>query len=83
MNENEKNFQYLEHLEIEFLDPNVKLNKAALSVEENNSEKSNSYKEESAKENTISEGLILKELHEHLKYAFVQQEKGKPIITAV
>ena len=36
MNENEKNFQYLKHLEIEFLDPNVKLNKAALSVEENN-----------------------------------------------
>ena len=27
MNENEKNFQYLEHLEIEFLEPNVKLNK--------------------------------------------------------
>ena len=36
MNENEKNFQYLKHLEIEYLDPNVKLNKAALSVEENN-----------------------------------------------
>ena len=27
MNENEKNFQYLGHLEIEFLEPNVKLNK--------------------------------------------------------
>ena len=36
MNENENNFQYLKHLEIEFLDPNVKLNKVALSVEENN-----------------------------------------------
>ena len=35
MNENEKNFQYLEHLEIGFLDPNVQLNKATLSVEEN------------------------------------------------
>ena len=77
MNENEKNFQYLEHLEIEFLDPNVKLNKAALSVKENNAEKSNSYKEEGAKENTSFEGLILKELPEQLKYAFLQPEKGK------
>ena len=62
MNENKKNFQYLEHLEIEILDPNVKLNKATLSVEENNAEKSNSYKEEGAEENTSSKGLILKEL---------------------
>ena len=40
------NFQYLEHLEVEFLDSNVKLKKAVLSVEENNTEKSNSYEEE-------------------------------------
>ena len=52
MNKNEKNFHYLEHLEIEFLDPNVQLNKASLSVEENNAEKSSSYKEECAEENT-------------------------------
>ena len=73
MNENEKNFQYLE---IEFLDPNVKLNKGALSVEKNNAEKSNSYKEEGVEESTSSEGLILKELPEHLKYAFLQPKKG-------
>ena len=51
MNENEKNFQYLEHLEIELLNPNVKLNKAALNVEENNAEKSSIYKEEGTEEN--------------------------------
>ena len=72
INENEKNFQYLEQLEVEFMDTNVKLNKAVLSVEENNVEKSNSYKEEAVKENTSLEGLILKELPEHLKYAFLQ-----------
>ena len=33
-----------------------------------------------AKENKSSKGLILKELPEHLKYAFLQPEKGKPII---
>ena len=80
MNENEKNFQYLEHLEIEFLDPNVKLNKEELSVEENNVEKSNSYKEEGVEENTSSEGLTLKELPKHLKYSFLQPKKGKPVI---
>ena len=80
MNENEMNFQYLEYLEVEFLDSNVKLKKVVRSVEENNTEKSNSYKEEVAEVNKNSEGLILKELHEHLKYAFLQPEKGKPVI---
>ena len=39
MNKNEMNFQYLEHLEIEFLDSNVKLKKPVLSVEEDNTKK--------------------------------------------
>ena len=56
------------------------MNKAALSVEENNAEKSSSYKEEGAEENTSSEGLILKELPEHLKYTFLQPKKGKLVI---
>ena len=76
------NFQYLVHLEVEFLDSNVKLKKIVLSVEENNTEKSNSHKEEDAKVNKILEGLILKKLPEHLRYAFLQLEKGKPVIIA-
>ena len=64
------------------MDPNVKLNKVVLNDEESNAEKSNSYKEEAVEENTSSEGLILKELPEHLKYAFLQPEKGKPVIIA-
>ena len=51
-----------------------------LSVEENNTEKSNSYEKEDAKINKSSECLILKELPGHLKYAFLQPEKGKPVI---
>ena len=82
INENEKNFQYLEQLEVEFLNTNVKLNKAVLSVEENNAEKSSSYKDEAVEENTSSKGLILKELPKHLKYPFLQPEKGKPVIIA-
>ena len=76
------NLQFLEHLEVEFIDSNVKLKKAILSVEENNTDKSSSYKEEDAKVNKSIEGLILKELPEHLRYTFLQLEKGKPIIIA-
>ena len=82
MNENEMNSQYLKHLEVEFLDSNVILKKAAFSVEENNIEKSSSYEKEDAEVNKRSEGLILKELPGHLKYDFLQPEKRKPIIIA-
>ena len=39
------NFQYLEHLEVEFLNSNFKLKEEMLSVEEISAEKSNSYEE--------------------------------------
>ena len=80
MNENEMNSQYLEHLEVEFLDSNVKLKKTMLSVEENNTKKSSSYEKKDAEVNKSSEALILKELPRHLKYAFLQSEKGKLVI---
>ena len=56
------------------------MKKAVLNVEEDNIEKSNSYEEEAANVNKSSEGLILKELPKHLEYAFLQAEKGNPII---
>ena len=37
------NFQYLEHLEVEFLNSNFKLKEAVLSVEEISTEKFSSY----------------------------------------
>ena len=75
MNENEMNFQYLEHLEVEILNSNFKLKDSVFSVGENSAERFSSYEE-----NKSSKGLILKELPEHLKYAFLQPEKGKPVI---
>ena len=80
MDENEMNSQYLEHIEVEFMDSNVKLKKTVLSVEENNTEKSSSYEKKNVEVNKSSEGLILKELPGHLKYAFLQPKKGKPVI---
>ena len=49
-------------------------------LKENSVEKSDSYEEKAIEVNTSSEGLILKELSEHLKYAFLQLEKVKPVI---
>ena len=45
MNENEMNFQYLEHLEVEFLNSNFNLKEAVLSVEENSTGKYSRYEE--------------------------------------
>ena len=83
MNENEMNFQYLEHLEVEILNSNFKLKDLVFSVGENSAERSSSYEEKVTEENKNSEGLILEELPEHLKYAFLQQEKGKAVIILV
>ena len=74
------NFHYLKHLEVEFLTSNFKLKDSVFSIRENDVERSSSYEEEVAEENKSSKGLILKELLEHLKYAFLQPEKGKPVI---
>ena len=45
MNENEMNFQYLEHLEFEFLNSNFKLKDSVLSIRENSAERSSSFEE--------------------------------------
>ena len=77
MNENEMNFQYLD---VEFLNSNFELKEVVLNIEESGAEKSNIYEEKASEVNTSSEGLILKELSEHLKYVFLEAEKSKPII---
>ena len=53
------------------------------SYEENNAERSSSYEEKLHKKTKAQRGLILKELPERLKYAFLQPEKGKPVIISV
>ena len=54
MNENETNFQYLEHLEVEFLNSNFKLKDSIFSVGENSAERSSGYEEKVAEENKSS-----------------------------
>ena len=73
MNENETNFKYLEYLDVEFLNSNFELKEGVLRLNESSAENS-SYEGKVSKVNTSLEGLILKELAEHLKYAFVEAE---------
>ena len=80
MNENEMNFQHLEYLDVKFLNSNFELKEVILNIDESSVEKSSSYEEKASKVNTRSDVLILKELLEHLKYAFLEAEKSKPVI---
>ena len=79
MNENELNFQYLEHLEFEILNSNFKLKDSVFGVGENIVERSNIYEEKVVEENKISEGLILKELPEHLSMHSCNQKKERQL----
>ena len=60
MNENEMNFQYIECLDIEFLNSNFEFKEEVLSLNESGAEKSSSYERKVPEVNTSSEGLILK-----------------------
>ena len=51
-----------------------------LNLNEKNIENSCSNEKKATKQETSAEGLILKELPSHLKYAFLEPEKTKPII---
>ena len=83
INENEMNFQYLEYLDVEFLNSKFELKEAVLSIDESSAEKSSCYEEKVAEVNTSSEGLIIKQLPEHLKYAFLEAEKSKLVIISI
>ena len=80
MNENETNFQYLEYLDVEFLNSNLELKEAILSLKKISTEKSSSKEEEEQGVEKGYEGLIMKELPKHLKYAFLGAEKAQPVI---
>ena len=80
INENEMNFQYLESVDYELLHSSLQNMETVLSLNENSQENSSSQKKKVTKQETSAEGLILKELPSHLKYAFLEPEKGKPII---
>ena len=56
------------------------LKEVVLGLNESSAKKSSSYEGKVSEVNTCSEGLILKEFPEHLKYAFLEARKSKPVI---
>ena len=74
------NFQYLESVDYELLHSSLKNRETVLSLNENSQENSNSQEKKVTKQETSAEGLILKELPSHLKYAFLEPKKGKLVI---
>ena len=73
------NSQYLDVLDVEFLNFKFESKETVLSIDENSIEKcSNEQKVEEIK--TSSEGLTLKESPNQLKYAFLEPGRAKPVI---
>ena len=54
-----------------------------LSLNENSQENSSSQEKKVTKLETSAEGLILRELPSHLKYDFLEPEKGKLVIISI
>ena len=80
INKNKMNFQYIESVDYELLHSSLQNRETVLSLNENSHENSSSQEKKATKQKTSAEGLFLKELPSHLKYAFLEQEKGKPVI---
>ena len=74
------NFQYLKDLDCEFLTSIFYLKETVFNLNENGTEKSSSNEKKAKEIETSSEGLSLKELPRHLKYAFLEPVKAKPMI---
>ena len=80
IHENEMNFLYIESVDYELLHSNLQNRETVLSLNENSQENSSSQEKKVTKQDTREEGLFFKELPSHLKYAFLEPEKGKPVI---
>ena len=75
-----KNFQYIEALDVEYLNSNLEFKETILSLKEINAKKSSSNEEKEQEVEKSYEGLIMKELPKHLKYAFLRAERAQPVI---
>ena len=80
INENEMNFQYLKSVDYELLHSSLQYTETVLSLNENSTENSCSKEKKATEQKTSAEGLIFKELPSHMKYAFLEPEKKKPVI---
>ena len=83
INENELNFQYLKSVDYELLHSRFQNTEIVSSLNEKSIENSGINEKKGSEQETIAEGLLLKELPSHLKYAFLEPERAKPLIILV
>ena len=72
INENEMNFQYPEGVNSDFLHISLHSTENVMSLKQNG--------EKEFHQETSAEGLVLKEFPSHLKYAYLELPKNKPVI---
>ena len=80
INEKEMNFQYLEGLDSDFLHINLHSTEKVMSLEQNGIKQRDKNEKKEFHQETSEEGLVLKELPSHLKYAYLELLKNKPVI---
>ena len=80
INEKEMNFQYLEGFDSEFLHISLHSTEKVMSLEQNRIKKRDKNEEKDFHQETSEEGLVLKEFPSHLKYAYLELPKSKPVI---
>ena len=80
INENEMNFQYLECVNVDFPHISLYSTEKVLSLKQNSMDNGENNEEKEIHQETSTEGLVLKELPSHLKYAYLELPKSKPVI---
>ena len=80
INENEMNFQYLEDVNSDCLHISFHSTEKVLSLKQNSMDNGDNNEEKEFHQDTSAEGLVLKELPSHLKYAYLELPKSKPVI---
>ena len=80
VNEKEMNFQYPEGFDSDFLHINLHSTEKVMSLEQNAIKQRDKNEEKEFHQETSEEGLVLKELPSHLKYAYRELPRNKPVI---
>ena len=80
INEKEMNFQYLKGFDSDFLHINLHSTEKVMSLKQNGIKQKDKNEEKEFHQETSEEGLVLKELPSHLKYAYLELPKSKPVI---
>ena len=80
INENEMNFQYIEGVNYDF--PHISLHSTenVMRLKHNNMDSGDNNEEKEFHQVTSAEGIVLKELPNPLKYAYLELPKSKPVI---